>query len=146
MRKGKGGTRDAFESPRVRPRAVTKACESGTPSILSDPVSCTFISSMTHGFVSVCQDQVVLVRREERGAEGPSFRLLRGVVFSVDVTRVSCARARENSGAPLLMVVTARSHLQLSEMFCNSPSSVARPHTSFEPKGKHLPESRSLFH
>jgi hypothetical protein len=93
---------------------------------------------MTHGFVSVCQDQVVLVRREERGAEGPSFRLLRGVVFSVDV-RLVCARARENSGAPLLMVVTARSHLQLSEI-CNSPSSVARPHTSFEPKGKHLPE------
>ena len=85
MRKGKGGTRDAFESPRVRPRAVTKACESGTPSILSDPVSCTFISSMTHGFVSVCQDQGVLVRREERGAaEVPSFRLLRrsAVIFS----------------------------------------------------------------
>ena len=84
---------------------------------------------MTHGFVSVCQDQGVLVRREERGAaEVPSFRLLRGVLYSVRARAVKIVR-----GAPLLMeVVTARS-LQLSEL-CSSAKRLLSQHR------KHLPE------
>ena len=76
----------------------------------------------------------MLVRREERGAaEVPSFRLLRGVLYSI-VQYVRVARAvKIVRGAPLLMeVVTARS-LQLSEL-CSSAKRLLSQNR------KHLPE------